>query len=157
MTSGKETIRDRERKKKTVKEVSKAGQKKGAVTSGLLLGAEKSQDMAKSYLSTGSEDNVGVEGAEKTLDTGSKLIHQRQKSFNKRKAKEAYSLSENDYKLREKKPSLSFEKSWKRLRQVMITKRARPIRGFKRRQMKASIKEKNHTRLRDRIKEGLKS
>ena len=157
VTSGKETIRDRERKKKTVKEVSKAGQKKGAVTSGLLLGAEKSQDMAKSYLSTGSEDNVGVEGAEKTLDTGSKLIHQRQKSFNKRKAKEAYSLSENDYKLREKKSKLEFREELEKAKTSDDYQKSKANKRFqKRRQMKASIKEKNHTRLRDRIKEGLK-
>ena len=91
-----------------MKDLAKSGLKKEAVASGLLIGAEKSQDVAKAYLSSGSEDNVGVEGAEKTLEANSKLIHKAQKSFNKRKSKEAYSLSENEYKLKEKKSKLDF-------------------------------------------------
>lgn len=156
-STGKEAIRDRENKKRTLKEISKSNLKKESVASGVFLGVEKSQDLAKSYISTGSEDNVGVEGAEKTLDTGSKLVHQKQKSFNKRKVKEAYSLSENDYKLRQKKSKLDFRDELEKTKASDEYKKSRAYKKFqKRKQMKTCIKEKNHTRIRDRIKESLK-
>jgi hypothetical protein len=156
-STGKEAIRDREKKKRTFKEVSKSGLKKDSVASGVLLGAERSQDLAKSYLSSGSEDNVGVEGAEKTLDTGSKLIHKKQKSFNKRKKKEAYSLSENDYKLRQKKSKLDFRDELEKANASDEYKKSKAYKKFqKRRQMKASVQKKNNTRLRDRLKESVK-
>ncbi|GEQ61685.1 cell wall hydrolase [Vagococcus lutrae] len=156
-STGKEAIRDRENKKRTLKEISKSDLKKESVASGVFLGVEKSQDLAKSYISTGSEDNVGVEGAEKTLDTGSKLVHQKQKSFNKRKVKEAYSLSENDYKLRQKKSKLDFRDELEKTKASDEYKKSRAYKKFqKRKQMKTCIKEKNHTRIQDRIKESLK-
>lgn len=156
-STGKEAIRDRENKKRTLKEISKSDLKKESVASGVFLGVEKSQDLAKSYISTGSEDNVGVEAAEKTLDTGSKLVHQKQKSFNKRKVKEAYSLSENDYKLRQKKSKLDFRDELEKTKVSDEYKKSRAYKKFqKRKQMKTCIKEKNHTRIRDRIKESLK-
>lgn len=155
--SGKEAIRDREKKKKTLKEVSKANLKKKSLTSGILLGAEKGQDLAKTYLSSGSEDNVGVEGAEKTLDTGSKLIHRTHKSFNKRKQKAAYSLSKNDYKLRKKKSKLDFRDELEKAKASEEYKRSKAYKKFqKRKQMKSSVQKKNHTRLRDRIKQSVK-
>ena len=155
--SGKEAIRDREKKKKTLKEVSKANLKKKSLTSGILLGAEKGQDLAKTYLSSGSEDNVGVEGAEKTLDTGSKLIHRTHKSFNKRKQKAAYSLSKNDYKLRKKKSKLDFRDELEKAKASEEYRKSKAYKKFqKRKQMKSSVQKKNHTRLRDRIKQSVK-
>lgn len=157
VNTGKEAIRDREKKKRTIKEASKSGFKKESVASGILLGAERSQDLAKSYLSSGSEDNVGVEGAEKTLDTGSKLIHLKQKSLNKRKQKEAYALSRNDYKLRQKKSKLVFRDELEKTKASDEYKKSKAYKKFqKRRQMNASVQKKNNTRLRDRLKESVK-
>lgn len=157
VNSGKEVVRSKEKIKRTLKEVSDSSLNKGMVASDLLLGAEKSQDVAKAYLSSGSEDNVGVEGAEKALEAGSKLIHQKQKNFNKRKAKEVYSLSENDYKLRQKKSKLEFRSELEKAKDSDEYQKSKAHKKFqKRRQMKASINKKNHTRIRDRIKGSLK-
>lgn len=155
--ASKEAIPNSKKKQGKEKNLAKSGLKKEAVASGLLLGAEKSQDVAKAYLSSGSEDNVGVEGAEKTLEANSKLIHKAQKSFNKRKSKEAYSLSENEYKLKEKKSKLDFREETEKAKETAEYKKSKAYKKFqKRKRMKASIQEKKHTKIIDRIKKSFK-
>ncbi|MFM1533591.1 CD1108 family mobile element protein [Helcococcus ovis] len=153
----KKAVSNSKTKKERVKDLAKSGLKKEAVASGLLIGAEKSQDVAKAYLSSGSEDNVGVEGAEKTLEANSKLIHKAQKSFSKRKSKDPYSLSKNNYKLREKKSKLDFRDGTDRAKETPKYKKRKAYKKFqKRRQMKSTIRGNNQTRIRDRLKKGLK-
>lgn len=159
-TKGKEdkskSSKNGDKKKNKSKDLSKAKKEK-VYASGMLVGAKKSQDVAKSYLSSGSEDNVGVEGAEKTLGASSKLIHHKQKSINKRRDKEKYLLYENDYELREKKSKLEFRDDVKDTNKSKEYGRKQSYRQFqKNKQKKNAVQSRTHTRFRDRVKRNLK-
>lgn len=154
-TKGKKVIEDRKRKNKQAKDF-KEKLKNEKTTSALLLGVAKGQEVARDYLSTGSEENAGVESGEKLADASSKLIHKQQKYLNKRKAKKAYDLQGQDKKIRKKKSKLDFREELEKAKASDEYKKASAYKKFqKRRQMKAQIKTKHKTRFRDRVKENL--
>lgn len=126
-----------------------------------LLGASavsvaRASDVASRYLSTGSDENKGVEAAEKGLDTSSKLIHGIKNYSDKRRMKKSYDLSENSFHVRKKKSKLEFREAKEELKKNDEYKKASAYKKFqKRKQMKAAINGNNQTRIRDRIKKGV--
>ena len=126
-----------------------------------LLGASaisvaRASDMASRYLSTGSDENKGVEAAEKGLDTSSKLIHGIKNYSDKRRMKKSYDLSEKSLRVRKKKSKLEFREAKEELKKNDEYKKASAYKKFqKRKQMKAAINGNNQTRIRDRIKKGV--
>ena len=126
-----------------------------------LLGAsavsvERASDVASRYLSTGSDENKGVEAAEKGLDTSSKLIHGIKNYSDKRRMKKSYDLSENSFRVQKKKSELEFREAKEELKKNDEYKKASAYKKFqKRKQMKAAINGNNQTRIRDRIKKGV--
>lgn len=126
-----------------------------------LLGASavsvaRASDVASRYLSTGSDENKGVEAAEKGLDTSSKLIHGIKNYSDKRRTKKSYDLSENSLRVRKKKSKLEFREAKEELKKNDEYKKASAYKKFqKRKQMKAAINGNNQTRIRDRIKKGV--
>ena len=126
-----------------------------------LLGASavsvaRASDVASRYLSTGSDENKGVEAAEKGLDTSSKLIHGIKNYSDKRRMKKSYDLSENSFRVRKKKSKLEFREAKEELKKNDEYKKASAYKKFqKRKQMKAAINGNNQTRIRDRIKKGV--
>ena len=126
-----------------------------------LLGASaisvaRASDVASRYLSTGSDENKGVEAAEKGLDTSSKLIHGIKNYSDKRRMKKSYDLSEKSLRVRKKKSKLEFREAKEELKKNDEYKKASAYKKFqKRKQMKAAINGNNQTRIRDRIKKGV--
>mgnify|MGYP000857906509 FL=1 len=126
-----------------------------------LLGASavsvaRASDVASRYLSTGSDENKGVEAAEKGLDTSSKLIHGIKNYSDKRRMKKSYDLSENSLRVRKKKSKLEFREAKEEIKKNDEYKKASAYKKFqKRKQMKAAINGNNQTRIRDRIKKGV--
>ena len=126
-----------------------------------LLGASavsvaRASDVASRYLSTGSDENKGVEAAEKGLDTSSKLIHGIKNYSDKRRMKKSYDLSENSLRVRKKKSKLEFREAKEEIKKNDEYKKASAYKKFqKRKQMKAAINGSNQTRIRDRIKKGV--
>lgn len=126
-----------------------------------LLGASaisvaRASDVASRYLSTGSDENKGVEAAEKGFDTSSKLIHGIKNYSDKRRMKKSYDLSENSLRVRKKKSKLEFREAKEELKKNDEYKKASAYKKFqKRKQMKAAINGNNQTRIRDRIKKGV--
>lgn len=120
------------------------------------VGVAKASDVASRYLSTGSDENQGVEAAEKSLDASSKLIHGIKNYSDKRQMKKFYTLSENSYKIQKRKSKLEFREAKAEMRKSEAYQKASAYKKFqKRKQMKAVINGTNQTRLRDRIKKGL--
>lgn len=96
--------------------------------------------MASRYSSTGSDENKGVEAAEKGLETSSKLIH---------------GIKNYSDKRRMKKSKLEFREAKEEIKKNDEYKKASAYKKFqKRKQMKAAINGSNQTRIRDRIKKG---
>lgn len=145
--SGKDAIYDREKKNMISKE-----SKKAFALSGLAKGSE----VARSYLSHGSDENQGVEAGEKTADASSKLMHGIKNYSDRKKAKKGYDLTKKDYKIRKRKSKLEFRDAKEELKKTDEYKRANAYKRFqKKNQVKAAISRENKSRLRDRIKEGL--
>lgn len=145
--SGKDAIYDREKKNMISKE-----SKKAFALSGLAKGSE----VARNYLSHGSDENQGVEAGEKTADASSKLMHGIKNYSDRKKAKKGYDLTKKDYKIRKRKSKLEFRDAKKELKKTDEYKRASAYKRFqKKNQVKAAISRENKSRLRDRIKEGL--
>ena len=130
--------------------------KKDMVKVSALSGLAKGSETVRDYLSHGSDENKGVEAGEKTADASSKLIHGIKKYSDKKKAKKGYDLTNKDYKIRKRKSKLEFRDAKEELKKTQEYQKANNFKRFqKRKQMKDSIKRKNKSRLRDRIKEGL--
>lgn len=145
--SGKDAIYDREKKNMISKE-----SKKAFALSGLAKGSE----VARNYLSHGSDENQGVEAGEKTADASSKLMHGIKNYSDRKKAKKGYDLTKKDYKIRKRKSKLEFRDAKEELKKTDEYKRANAYKRFqKKNQVKAAISRENKSRLRDRIKEGL--
>ena len=145
--SGKDAIYDREKKNMISKE-----SKKAFALSGLAKGSE----VARNYLSHGSDENQGVEAGEKTADASSKLMHGIKNYSDRKKAKKGYDLTKKDYKIRKRKSKLEFRDAKEELKKTDEYKRASAYKRFqKKNQVKAAISRENKLRLRDRIKEGL--
>lgn len=153
--SGKEAILDREKKNRLSKNqetIFKNKVSKVSALSGLAKGSETVRD----YLSHGSDENQGVEAGEKTADTGSKLIHGIKNYSNKKRVKKGYNLASKDYKIRKRKSKLEFRDAKEELKKTEEYTKSSTYRKFqKRKQMKASIRKQNHSRLRERIKDSL--
>lgn len=150
-SSGKKVAEDRAKKNRLYNRHNKE----------TLLGASavsvaRASDVASRYLSTGSDENKGVEAAEKGLDTSSKLIHGIKNYSDKRRTKKSYDLSENSLRVRKKKSKLEFREAKEELKKNDEYKKASAYKKFqKRKQMKAAINGNNQTRIRDRIKKGV--
>lgn len=150
-SSGKKVAEDRAKKNRLYNRHNKE----------TLLGASavsvaRASDVASRYLSTGSDENKGVEAAEKGLDTSSKLIHGIKNYSDKRRMKKSYDLSENSLRVRKKKSKLEFRGAKEELKKNDEYKKASAYKKFqKRKQMKAAINGNNQTRIRDRIKKGV--
>lgn len=150
-SSGKKVVEDRAKKNRLYNRHNKE----------TLLGASavsvaRASDVASRYLSTGSDENKGVEAAEKGLDTSSKLIHGIKNYSDKRRMKKSYDLSENSLRVRKKKSKLEFREAKEELKKNDKYKKASAYKKFqKRKQMKAAINGNNQTRIRDRIKKGV--
>ena len=150
-SSGKKVAEDRAKKNRLYNRHNKE----------TLLGASaisvaRASDMASRYLSTGSDENKGVEAAEKGLDTSSKLIHGIKNYSDKRRMKKSYDLSEKSLRVRKKKSKLEFREAKEELKKNDEYKKASAYKKFqKRKQMKADINGNNQTRIRDRIKKGV--
>ncbi|UQF80904.1 MAG: CHAP domain-containing protein [Mogibacterium diversum] len=150
-SSGKKVAEDRAKKNRLYNRHNKE----------TLLGASavsvaRASDVASRYLSTGSDENKGVEAAEKGLDTSSKLIHGIKNYSDKRRMKKSYDLSENSLRVRKKKSKLEFREAKEEIKKNDEYKKASAYKKFqKRKQMKAAINGNNQTRIRDRIKKGV--
>jgi len=153
---GKDAVKERQKKNLLVKQKKKA--EKAAFTGGVLSLGEKGQDLAKDYLSSGQDENVGVEGAEKALGANSKLFRHQKRSLNKRQGRKDFHRHEGERTLQKKKSKLDFRDETERVKGVKEADKKEAYRTFyKRKQMKASIQERKNRRLLDRIKESLKS
>ena len=150
-SSGKKVAEDRAKKNRLYNRHNKE----------TLLGASavsvaRASDVASRYLSTGSDENKGVEAAEKGLDTSSKLIHGIKNYSDKRRMKKSYDLYENSLRVRKKKSKLEFREAKEEIKKNDEYKKASAYKKFqKRKQMKAAINGNNQTRIRDRIKKGV--
>lgn len=150
-SSGKKVAEDRAKKNRLYNRHNKE----------TLLGASavfvaRASDVASRYLSKGSDENKGVEAAEKGLDTSSKLIHGIKNYSDKRRMKKSYDLSENSLRVRMKKSKLEFREAKEEIKKNDEYKKASAYKKFqKRKQMKAAINGNNQTRIRDRIKKGV--
>ncbi len=80
--TGKEVIKDREKKNQLYKRYNKE-----TLVGGSVIGAAKLGEVTSTYLSSGSNENVSVEAAEKGLGSSSKLIHGVKNYSDKRKGK----------------------------------------------------------------------
>lgn len=130
--------------------------KKDMVKVSALSGLAKGSETVRDYLSHGGDENQGVEAGEKTADTSSKLIHGIKNYSDKKKMKKSYDLTKKDYKIRKRKSKLEFRDAKEELKKTESYKNANALKQFqKRKQMKASLRKKNKSRIRDRIKEGL--
>ena len=151
VSSGKKVAEDRAKKNRLYNRHNKE----------TLLGASavsvaRASDVASRYLSTGSDENKGVEAAEKGLDTSSKLIHGIKNYSDKRRMKKSYDLSEKSLRVRKKKSKLEFREAKEELKKNDEYKKTSAYKKFqKRKQMKAAINGNNQTRIRDRIKKGV--
>ncbi len=155
-STGRQVIRDRQKKNKSLEELKKTT-KDSKIKAGLLTGASKSQELTRDYLSTGSDDNVGVEAGEKVAHANSKLLHESQRVlFNKRKKVEDSSKA-SARSLKSKKSKLEFRNEEETLKMEQKRKTGAYKKFQKRKQMKSAIYERKHVRLRDRIKKSLKS
>ena len=151
-SSGKKAVEDRAKKNRLYKQRNNKETLLGAGA----IGVARASDVASRYLSTGSDENQGVEAAEKSLDTSSKLIHSAKNYSDKRRMKKSYDLSENSYKMQKKKSKLEFREAKADMRKTEEYKQASAYKKFqKRKQMKATINGSNQTRVRDRIKKGV--
>lgn len=125
-----------------------------AIKVSALSGLAKGSELVRDYLSNGSDENQGVEAAEKIADGNSKLLHGIKNYSNIKKLKKGYNLSKKDYKIRKRKSKLEFREAKEELKKTDEYKKANAFKKFqKRKQMKNTIRKQNKSRLRDRIKE----
>ncbi|EJP24222.1 NlpC/P60 family protein [Peptostreptococcaceae bacterium AS15] len=128
--------------------------KSSAIKVSALSGLAKGSELVRDYLSNGSDENQGVEAAEKIADGNSKLLHGIKNYSNIKKVKKNYNLSKKDYKIRKRKSKLEFREGKEELKKTDEYKKAHAFKKFqKRKQMKNTIRKQNKSRLRDRIKE----
>ena len=147
--TGKEAIKDREKKNQLYKRYNKE-----TLVGGSVIGAAKLGEVTSNYLSSGSDENASVEAAEKGLGSSSKLIHGVKNYSDKRKSKKLYDLEKSDRKIQSRKSKLEFRKSMDEIKKTDQYKKANAYKKFqKKKQMKSVIYKQNKTRIRDRVKE----
>ncbi|MCC9859352.1 CHAP domain-containing protein, partial [Streptococcus agalactiae] len=149
--TGKEAIKDREKKNQLYKRYNKE-----TIVGGSVIGAAKLGEVTSAYLSSGSDENASVEAAEKGLGSSSKLIHGVKNYSDKRKSKKLYDLEKSDRKIQIRKSKLEFRKSMDEVKKTDQYKKANAYKKFqKKKQMKSAIYKQNKTRIRDRVKKTL--
>lgn len=147
--TGKEAIKDREKKNQLYKRYNKE-----TIVGGSVIGAAKLCEVTSAYLSSGSDENASVEAAKKGLGSSSKLIHGVKNYSDKRKSKKLYDLEKSDRKIQSRKSKLEFRKSMDEIKKTDQYKKANAYKKFqKKKQMKSVIYKQNKTRIRDRVKE----
>ncbi|HFZ9700474.1 TPA: CD1108 family mobile element protein [Streptococcus agalactiae] len=147
--TGKEAIKDREKKNQLYKRYNKE-----TLVGGSVIGAAKLGEVTSDYLSSGSDENASVEAAEKGLVSSSKLIHGVKNYSDKRKSKKLYDLEKSDRKIQSRKSKLEFRKSMDEVKKTDQYKKANAYKKFqKKKQMNSVIYKQNKTRIRDRVKE----
>ena len=140
--------------KNKLSKAEKQSLKSSSIKVSALSGLAKGSEVVRDYLSNGSDENQGVEAAEKIADGNSKLLHGIKNYSNIKKVKKGYNLSKKDYKIRKHKSKLEFREAKEELKKTDEYKKAHAFKKFqKRRQMKKTIRKQNKSRLRDRIKE----
>lgn len=154
-SKAKDLVKNRQKKNKNLKKI-KRNNSNESIKAGILAGTETSQRLVRDYLSSESDENVGVEGAEKITEANSKLIHHGKRIARKRKNKANYSLKNQESALQDKKSKLDFRDETERTSSNQTQKKENYKKYQKRRRMKESIRERKHTRVRDRIKKSLK-
>lgn len=149
--TGKEIVKDREKKNQLYKRYNKE-----TLVGGSVIGAARLGEATSTYLSSGSDENTGVEAAEKSLGSSSKLIHGAKNYSDKRKSKKLYDLEKSDRKIQSRKSKLEFRKSMDEIKKTDQYKKANAYKKFqKKKQMKSAIYKQNKTRIRDRVKKTL--
>ena len=150
-----ETVNNKEKKDSLSQEQKKTLINETARVSAL-SGIAKGSEAIRDYLSHGSDENQGVETGEKIADVNSKLIHGIKNYANKKKSKKSYNLSKKNYKIRKRKSKLEFKEAKEELKKTDEYKKADAFKKFQKcKQMKSSIRKRNRSRFRDRIKEGV--
>ncbi|MCC9730128.1 CHAP domain-containing protein, partial [Streptococcus agalactiae] len=133
--TGKEVIKDREKKNQLYKRYNKE-----TLVGGSVIGAAKLGEVTSVYLSSGSDENASVEAAEKGLGSSSKLIHGVKTYSDKRKSKKIYDLEKSNRKIKSRKSKLEFRKSMDEVEKTDQYKKANAYKKFqKKKQMKSAI------------------
>lgn len=116
-------------------------------------GVTKVTDITSDYLSSGNDENVGVESAEKGIRVSSKVIRQAKDYSSKRKQMKTNHLDNTDSKVSKKKSKLKFRDKANETKVVQSYKVSSDYKKFqKRKQMKADIYNQKETRVIDRVK-----
>lgn len=110
-------------------------------------------NVTSDYLASGDDDNVGVQSAEKSLRTSSKIVRQAKDYSSKRRYDNRYKNSDGDHRLHKKHSKLEFRENLDELKKQESYKVSPSYKKFqKRKQMKSAIYKQNETRVIDRIK-----
>ena len=112
-------------------------------------------NVTSDYLASESDDNVGVQSAEKSLRTSSKIVRQAKDYSSKRRYDNRYRYknSDGDNRLQKKHSKLEFSQNLDELKKQESYKVSPSYKKFqKRKQMKSAIYKQNETRVIDRIK-----
>ena len=110
-------------------------------------------NVTSDYLASDSDDNVGVQSAEKSLRTSSKIVRQAKDYSSKRRYDNRYKNSDGDHRLQKKHSKLEFRQNLDELKKQESYKVSPSYKKFqKRKQMKSAIYKQNETRVIDRIK-----
>lgn len=141
------TISDKEKKKLLYKEHHKESLLDKGVDVSTSLG-----NVTSDYLAS-DDDNVGVQSAEKSLRTSSKIVRQAKDYSSKRRYDNRYKNSDDDHRLQKKHSKLEFRENLDELKKQESYKVSPSYKKFqKRKQMKSAIYKQNETRVIDRIK-----
>lgn len=110
-------------------------------------------NVTSDYLASDSDDNVGIQSAEKSLRTSSKIVRQAKDYSSKRRYDNRYKNSDGDNRLQKKHSKLEFRQNLDELKKQESYKVSPSYKKFqKRKQMKSAIYKQNETRVIDRIK-----
>ena len=141
-------ISDKEKKKLLYKEHHKESLLDKGVDVSTSVG-----NVTSDYLASNNDDNVGVQSAEKSLRTSSKIVRQAKDYSSKRRYDNRYKNSDGDNRLQKKHSKLEFRENLDELKKQESYKVSPSYKKFqKRKQMKSAIYKQNETRVIDRIK-----
>lgn len=141
------TISDKEKKKLLYKEHHKESLLDKSIDVSTSL-----SDITSDFLAS-DDDNVGVQSAEKSLRTSSKIVRQAKDYSSKRRYENRYKNSDGDHRLQKKHSKLEFRVDLDELKKQESYKVSPNYKKFQnRKQMKSAIYKQNETRIIDRIK-----
>lgn len=145
-------ISDKGKKKLLYKEHHKEHHKESLLDKGVDVSTSVG-NVTSDYLASDNDDNVGVQSAEKSLRTSSKIVRQAKDYSSKRRYDNRYKNSDGDNRLQKKHSKLEFRENLDELKKQESYKVSPSYKKFqKRKQMKSAIYKKNETRVIDRIK-----